>query len=304
VVDELPDQAARQPQSFRSDGPFDFKKAYLLLLKRLFNFLPLATGVLIFAWGLLGLLGPANPPASAASIEDLSLDASGFELQEQVTTPVFRRSWVKVDPGAHAITPTLNPTPTSTVTLVPSVAATSSELPTALAPAASMSQNEAKAKIEAPAVEPGFPDRIVIPAIQLDAPVVEAPSRTLTLQQQVFEQWLAPEAFAAGWHSGSALLGQAGNTVLNGHHNIDGKVFAGLVELKPGDKIFLYAGEREFQYVVAQSMVLKERGASLTEREANARWILPSSDERITLVTCWPAHTNTHRLLVVASPLP
>jgi len=35
----------------------------------------------------------------------------------------------------------------------------------------------------------------------------------------------------------------------------------------------------------------------------NARWIMASSDERLTLVTCWPAYSNTHRLILVAKPI-
>lgn len=42
--------------------------------------------------------------------------------------------------------------------------------------------------------------------------------------------------------------------------------------------------------------------AAVDVRMDNARWILPSTDERLTLVTCWPAKSNTHRLIIVASP--
>jgi sortase A len=38
-------------------------------------------------------------------------------------------------------------------------------------------------------------------------------------------------------------------------------------------------------------------------RIANAKWIQPTSDERLTLVTCWPYTNNTHRLIIVARPL-
>jgi sortase (surface protein transpeptidase) len=36
----------------------------------------------------------------------------------------------------------------------------------------------------------------------------------------------------------------------------------------------------------------------------NTAWIGPMDDERITLVTCWPETSNTHRLVVVAEPDP
>jgi len=37
-------------------------------------------------------------------------------------------------------------------------------------------------------------------------------------------------------------------------------------------------------------------------RRQNARWIAPTTDERLTLVTCWPYTGNSHRLIIVAKP--
>jgi sortase A len=50
-------------------------------------------------------------------------------------------------------------------------------------------------------------------------------------------------------------------------------------------------------------MILPEKYQEIDVRMDNARWILPSDDERLTLVTCWPATSNTHRLIIVARPL-
>jgi hypothetical protein len=49
-------------------------------------------------------------------------------------------------------------------------------------------------------------------------------------------------------------------------------------------------------------MILPEKGESLERRLENARWLLRSTDERLTLVTCWPATSNTHRLILIALP--
>jgi LPXTG-site transpeptidase (sortase) family protein len=147
---------------------------------------------------------------------------------------------------------------------------------------------------------PSMPDRLVISKIGLDAPVVIAPRLTLQVGQDLLGFWSAPNEFAVGWHEGSAFLGETGNTVLSGHHNVYGKVFARLVELAPGDEITVYSGPLEFHYVVVQVMRLEERGVPLEQRIQNARWILPSTDERLTLVTCWPITSNTHRLIIVA----
>ena len=49
---------------------------------------------------------------------------------------------------------------------------------------------------------------------------------------------------------------------------------------------------------------LRRKNQSLEVRRENARWIGPSHDERLTLVTCWPRNDNTHRLILVALPVP
>ena len=153
-----------------------------------------------------------------------------------------------------------------------------------------------------PTLEGFIPDRIEIPSIHLDAPIVISQEKSVKLQDQWFEQWLAPDEFAVGWQANSAPLGLAGNSILSGHHNMDGKVFGHLIEAKVGDSIFVYSGKTAFEYRVAEIMVLKERNVSLEIRKQNAAWISATSDERITLVTCWPKRSNTHRLIVVAYP--
>jgi len=150
---------------------------------------------------------------------------------------------------------------------------------------------------------PAIPTRIVIPVIQLDAPVIEAVARTVKLGGATYGQWKAPDRFAAGWHRDSALPGDKGNTVINGHHNVSGKVFERLVELKEGDVVILYAGERRFEYVITNRLIVPERFVNSVQRAENARWIGRSDDERLTLVTCWPKESNTHRLILAAQPL-
>jgi LPXTG-site transpeptidase (sortase) family protein len=147
------------------------------------------------------------------------------------------------------------------------------------------------------------PDRIVIPSIQLDAPIEPTTVKKIDYQDKTYYQWVVPDHFAAGWHNTSALLGDIGNTVISGHHNVHGKVFKDLVTLREGDLIDVYSGDVKFSYQVAYTLLLPERFQTLTVREENARWILPSDDERLTLITCWPAASNTHRVIVVAFPL-
>ncbi len=163
---------------------------------------------------------------------------------------------------------------------------------------------EAEADGAQPTADPGLaPDRIVIPRIELDASVIPVESEPLQFEGEVYAQWLAPNYRAVGWHNTSVGMGVPGNTVLNGHHNIKGEVFRDLYQLQTGDEIDLFSGDREFRYVVVYTAVLPERNQPLEVRLANAEWIQSTEDERITLITCWPYESNTHRVVVIAVPM-
>lgn len=160
------------------------------------------------------------------------------------------------------------------------------------------------APVDSSLENPAIPDRIVIPAIGLDAPVVVAEFNFTQIEGETFGQWLAPSEYAAGWHPNSALLGEPGNTVINGHHNEFGKVFEKIVDLKVGDEIDVYSKGRKFAYVVANPpMKLLELYQNVETRLNNARWLAHTDDERLTLVTCWPPLSNTYRVIVVARPM-
>jgi LPXTG-site transpeptidase (sortase) family protein len=146
--------------------------------------------------------------------------------------------------------------------------------------------------------------RLAIPSLQIDAPVLPVglvPRWNESRRQQL--QWSVPDEYAVGWHESSARPGQPGNTVLNGHNNIYGSIFGKLVDLSLGDEIVLKGNGRNYIYQVTQREFLREEGESLRTRLRNARWIAPSNDTRLTLVTCWPNTSNTHRLVVIAQPV-
>ena len=144
-----------------------------------------------------------------------------------------------------------------------------------------------------------LPTRLVIPAINLDAPIEPVGWGQLN----GVNTWNIPDHFAAGWLETSAPWGRPGNTVLDGHHNMAGEVFRHLVDLKAGDVIEVYANDRVKMYEVAALHILLDRDQPLSVRRRNAAWIQPTWDERLTLVTCWPYTSNTHRLIVIAAPI-
>ncbi len=147
------------------------------------------------------------------------------------------------------------------------------------------------------------PTRIVAPAIDLDADIVPMGWEMVDYSGTLVSEWIVPTG-AAGWHINSALPGNTENVVLSGHHNVKGKVFRHVIDLSMGDEITMYVGETPYTYTVSEKYILKESGMSLDVRKKNAQWIMPTGDERLTLVTCWPYEWpgNTHRVIVVARP--
>ena len=149
----------------------------------------------------------------------------------------------------------------------------------------------------------GQPNRLVIPKIALDTPIVDVGWQIVERGQQRFTEWQTADN-AAGHHINSAKPGEMGNVVLSGHHNTKGEVFRRISdqELAVGDAVYLYdARGQRFTYQVSEvTPPLLEVGATDEQRLANARYIQPTTDARVTLVTCWPYWTNTHRIIVVA----
>ena len=199
-----------------------------------------------------------------------------------------------LDPAHSSVVPsptaTLTPTPTPTFTPTP-------QPPT---PTPTLTPTPTPTPARPPANSP--PTRVVIPKIGLDSEVVEVGWRLEKQDGQSVSVWDVAD-YAAGFHRGSAYPGHIGNTVMSGHHNIKGEVFRYIVDLESGDEVILYTGEVAYRYAVEQKLVLPDRYVSADQKRENGQWIRYFPDERLTLVTCWPYTSNTHRVIVVAKPL-
>lgn len=148
----------------------------------------------------------------------------------------------------------------------------------------------------------GLPNRMVIPRLEMDTPVVNLGWNTGTNGDgYVFSQWEVAEN-AAGWHENSAQLGEGGNVVMSGHNNILGAVFRELDQLRENDEITVYTDDVAFEYTVERVLIVPEKRATVEQRAENAQWITQMGDDRLTLVSCWPRDNNTHRIIVVARP--
>ncbi len=148
----------------------------------------------------------------------------------------------------------------------------------------------------------GIPTRLVIESVGINSVVVPVGWNVVEQNGFQFSIWQVADN-AVGWHKTSAKIGEPGNTVLTGHHNVKGEVFRDLVNVEVGDKVTLYVGDLKFEYRVELKTIVKEKGEPIEARQRNAQWIASTNDERITLVTCWPYTNNTHRVIVVAKPI-
>lgn len=143
--------------------------------------------------------------------------------------------------------------------------------------------------------------QLVIPSIELSSAIVPVGWREVKIKGQTYGQWLVDDNLV-GWHNLSAKPGQIGNTVLNGHSNIHAQIFRHLPEVEVGDDILLWADSQPHHYIITQKLMVLEKGASLQQRIENAKLLLPTADERLTLITCFGPEA-AYRLIVIAQPV-
>jgi sortase A len=121
------------------------------------------------------------------------------------------------------------------------------------------------------------PTRIVIPKIEVDAPIVAGVAWE-DLKKGV------------GHLPGSANPGERGNLYLAAHNDIFGEIFRHLDRIEPGDEYIIYAGEQEFRYIATEKRIIEDTDVDV---------MLPTTEPVATLQTCYPYLVDTHRLVVV-----
>ncbi len=133
-----------------------------------------------------------------------------------------------------------------------------------------------------PTPAPQHPQRIVIPAINVDAPVV------------LGDDWESLKK-GAGHHIGSANPGERGNCVISAHNDIYGEIFRDLPELNVGDEILVHTQTQVYRYEVEQTRIIAPTEVSV---------MAPTSTPVLTLITCYPYGIDSHRIVVIASLKP
>jgi sortase A len=134
------------------------------------------------------------------------------------------------------------------------------------------------ASIPIPTPGPQQASRIVIPAINVDVPVVQG------------DGWEELK-MGAGQRPGTANPGERGNVVISGHNDVYGEIFRYLEDLNIGDEVSIYAGDTPHKYLVVAKMVVDPTEVSLLE---------PTPNATLTLITCHPYMIDTQRVVVIA----
>jgi len=134
------------------------------------------------------------------------------------------------------------------------------------------------ANLPIPTPGPDQAIRIEIPALTLDAPVVQG------------DGWDELKKGVAQ-HIGSANPGESGNVVLSAHNDVYGELFRNLDKLQPGDQVILYSALKQFVYVVDRTEIVDP-----TAVEVMASTGAPS----VTLISCYPYLVDKQRIVVFA----
>ncbi|MHB8778477.1 MAG: sortase [Anaerolineales bacterium] len=90
---------------------------------------------------------------------------------------------------------------------------------------------------------------------------------------------------------GTPNPGEDGNIVLSGHNDVYGEVFRYLEQLKPGDVVILFTSQRQYIYVITGAQLVAPTAVEVMD---------PTSDARITLISCHPYPVDIHRIVVSA----
>ncbi|SCX78870.1 class D sortase [Alkaliphilus peptidifermentans] len=119
-----------------------------------------------------------------------------------------------------------------------------------------------------------------IDKIKLNLPILEGTSE-LNLK------------IGAGWLRATTPIGEVGNTALAAHRSHTyGRFFNRLDEIEIGDEIIVEKDNKTYKYIVYKTDLVLPEDTSVLNRN--------QKDKILTLITCHPIDTATHRLIVHA----
>ncbi len=177
--------------------------------------------------------------------------------------------------------PTLTPTPLIMAVVLPSghippdargvTRPNNEEIPEHLRPLV-----QSLADVPVPTPGPEQANRIQIPAIKVDAPVV------------LGDGWEQLKK-GVGQHINSANPGEKSNAVFTAHNDVFGEIFRQLDQLKPGDLIIIYTSQRSYTYVITGTQIVEPTQVEILD---------PTPQATVTLISCYPYLVDNKRIVV------
>jgi sortase A len=134
------------------------------------------------------------------------------------------------------------------------------------------------ANLPVPTAAPDQAIRIQIPALDIDAPVVQG------------DGWEQLKK-GVGQNVGSADPGQNGNVVLSAHNDVYGALFRYLDKLTAGDQVILYTQQRQYIYVVDRTAIVEPTAVEV---------MASTGSPTVTLISCYPYLVDKQRIVVFA----
>jgi sortase A len=129
-----------------------------------------------------------------------------------------------------------------------------------------------------PAPVPVPASRIVIPSIEVDAPVTEG------------TDWESLK-YRVGHHPGTTNPGQRGNMVLAAHNDVYGEIFRYLPDVPLGEIVTVYAEEQVYRYRITGRRIILPNQVEV---------MAPTTGPTLTLISCYPYLIDTHRIVLFA----
>jgi sortase A len=252
VVDVEPDSMAGAPEVETPEETGDQPPVPESKRRKVMDRVLLAVEVLAVV-GLVGVL-----ISGFGVLRDLNEEVTSAFAQEELTpTPLVM---AVVLPSGH--TP-----PDAQGNTQPNI----EEIPEHLRPMVQSLEN-----IAIPTSAPDQAIRIQIPALSVDAPIVQG------------DGWEQLKK-GVGQNLASALPGQNGNVILSAHNDVYGELFRNLDKLVPGDQIVVYTQQRQYVYVVDRTAIVEPTAVEV---------MASTGSPTVTLISCYPYLVNENRIVV------
>lgn len=198
---------------------------------------------------------------------------SGFgilrDLNEEVASALIQETFTPTPLVMAVVLPSGHTPPDAQGRTQPNVA----EIPEHLRPMLQSLEN-----IPIPTPAPDQAIRIQIPALDVDAPVVQG------------DGWEQLKK-GVGQNLGSANPGQTGNVVLSAHNDVYGEIFRHLDRLVPGDQVIVYTQQRQYVYVVDKTVLVEPTAVEV---------MASTGSPTVTLISCYPYLVDSERIVVFA----